>query len=105
MTEEWKPGDRVQLTGTVEFAHDSGSVNVLFDGGAVTHIIGPAALAAGKRLPRALGVGDEVLWSSSNPESRRWSISSIDGEFAVVRGPGSAWRAPLSELRPAPVKP
>ena len=108
MTDEWKPGDRVQLTGTVVAAgySDNGAV-VRFDGALaeIVHPIGPTVLHAGKRLPRQFMVGDEVEWASS---PRLYTIVALDGNAAAIVShddhPFREW-AYLSDLRPAPVKP
>ena len=106
MTEEWKPGDRVQLTGTVTETPNPGYLwfSVLFDGSTIGTGVHLTALAAGKRLPRQFKVGDEVLWMGAS-----YMIVAIDEDVAAIvlsksSGLARAW-VPLDELRPAPVKP
>ena len=118
MTNEWKPGDRVQLTGTVLVACSKEYMKIKLDGSKVDNYVETSALAAGKRLPREFIVGDEVTWAQwgHGPE-KVVRISSIDGDLAVLRPTDAsasaisylnelhAWLAPISELRPVPVKP
>lgn len=59
-----------------------------------------AALASATLIERPLAVGDRVTWRAS-ASALIYTLSSIDGDLAVVRGPGGAWLTPLSELRRA----
>ena len=105
MTDEWKPGDRVQLMGTVLVACSKEYMKIKLDGSKVDNYVETSALAAGKRLPRQFKVGDEVEWASS---PRLYTIVALDGNAAAIVShddhPFREW-AYLSDLRPAPVKP
>ena len=59
--------------------------------------VSEAALSSATLVERPLAVGDRVKGTGEHT----YTISSIDGDLAVVRYPGGAWLTPLSALRRA----